>query len=209
MNTIKAVDGFSRTSDGDVVLCGTTVQSNMLGNPKFPFPPVDLVALKADLETLAELMAKSASGTRAIIAEKNKQRAEVILKLRLLARYVEVTSRNDLSVFLTSGFTAAGTRTPSSSLSERIRSMDHGDNSGDVILRLSAHPGAASYEVRYAPANAANQAASAWGVAPVTNVRSRITLKGLTPGVKYLFQVRAVVNNGYTDWTNSVTFICT
>lgn len=209
MNTIRVLDGFSRTSDSDVFFRGMTVQSNMLDNPRFPSPPVDLAVLKTDLETLAALMAECDKGTKAIIAEKNKQRAEVILKLRLLARYVEVTSRNDLSIFLTSGFTVAGTRTPSTSLSERIRSMDHGDNSGDVILRLSAHPGAASYEVRYAPAGMDNLPVSAWIVQPVTNVRSRIAIKGLTPGVKYLFQVRAVVNNGYTDWTNPVAFIST
>jgi hypothetical protein len=114
-----------------------------------------------------------------------------------------------MSMFLTSGFAVAGTRTPSQSLSERIRSVDHGDNSGDVVFRLSAHRGAASYELRYSPANPDNLPASAWTVQPVTNVKSRITLKGLTPGVKYLFQVRAVVDNGYTDWADSVTFICT
>ena len=59
--------------------------------------------------------------------------------------------------------------------------------------------------MRYAPASVVNQPASAWTIQPVTNVKSRMTLKGLTPGVKYLFQVRAVIDNGYTDWTDSVT----
>ena len=38
---------------------------------------------------------------------------------------------------------------------------------------------------------------------------SPVVLKGLTPAATYLFQARALVNNAYTDWSDSISFICT
>ena len=209
MTMIKPIEAFSRMSDGELAACGGAVQFRMTGNSNFPNPPVDLETLRTDLDNFSALMAESFDGSKKVIAAKNSQRAEIISRLRLLARYVEVTCKNDLSMFVSSGFTMAGTRTVSQSLSERIRSITHGANSGDVVFRLSALPGASSYEVRFAPASAGSASPQVWATQPVTNIRNRITLKGLTPGVTYLFQARAVINNSYTDWTDSVTFICT
>ena len=43
----------------------------------------------------------------------------------------------------------------------------------------------------------------------VASVRPSTTIAGLTPGTTYAFQVRALTKNGYTDWSDSVTIICT
>ena len=42
---LKALVGFYKLSDVDVVKNGITVQTNMTGNPKFPNSPVDLAVL--------------------------------------------------------------------------------------------------------------------------------------------------------------------
>jgi len=34
------------------------------------------------------------------------------------------------------------------------------------------------------------------------------TISNLTPGATYAFQVRALGRLGYTDWSDSMTFIC-
>ena len=39
--------------------------------------------------------------------------------------------------------------------------------------------------------------------------RLAIALKGLTPATTYLFQARALVKDTFTDWSDSVSFICT
>jgi hypothetical protein len=44
-------------------------------------------------------------------------------------------------------------------------------------------------------------------IIPTTVARFPITVKNLTPGTIYIFQVRAANNLGRTDWSDPVTFI--
>jgi hypothetical protein len=41
------------------------------------------------------------------------------------------------------------------------------------------------------------------------NVKVPFAVNGLTPGTTYAFQVRVRGPLGYTDWSDSVTFMCT
>jgi hypothetical protein len=180
----------------------------MTGNPHFPNPPVDLAVLKAALEAFSALIAAALDESRKVIAEKNKQREEVIRMLRLLGRYVEVTCKDDMAMFETSGFQAAPTtRMITPPLTEKIRKIAHGANSGEITVWLKAVPKAASYELRYTVANAG--AATTWTTLPRSNAKMSVALTGLTPATTYLFQVRALVENTNTDWSDAVTFICT
>jgi hypothetical protein len=73
--------------------------------------------------------------------------------LHVAAGRVEVTSKNDVALFISSGFEpAATTKAQPQGLSQNIRSIDHGANSEQIVLRLKAVPQAASYELRYAAA---------------------------------------------------------
>src|SRR5205085_12125175 len=101
---IKPIDGFTGVSDLDVLSRGTNVQTCMTGNLNFPTPPVDLATLKAALDAFSALIAQALDGGKKVIAEKNKQRMAVIRMLRLLGRYVEVTCKDDMAIFETSGF---------------------------------------------------------------------------------------------------------
>jgi hypothetical protein len=205
---IKAIDGFAGVSDADVLSRGTNVQTSMTGNANFPNPPVDLAALKTALETFSALIAQALDGSKKVIAEKNKQRTAVIKMLRLLGRYVEVTCKDDRAIFETSGFQPApATKTATPPLTEKIRKVEHGANSGEIMVWLKAVPKASSYEFRYAVANAG--AATAWTTMPLSNVKAPIALKGLTPATTYLFQARALVKDSYTDWSDAISFICT
>src|ERR1051326_3300308 len=149
LKTIQALEGFSKLSDADVVSRGTLVQTKMTGNANFSNPPVDLAALKANIEYLQALIAEALDGSKKVIAEKQKQRETVVQMLRLLARYVEVTSKGDMAVFQTSGFqTASTTKTTAEPLSEKIRKIEHGTNSGQVFVWMRSIPKAFSYELR-------------------------------------------------------------
>src|SRR5262249_31754795 len=141
-------------------------------------------------------------------AEKNKQRAVVVKKLRLLGRYVEVTSNDDMAKFQSSGFKAVSTdRVPSQALSQNIRSLYHGANSGQIAVLLKAIPQAASYQLRYA-AVTNGAPAPAWITEGVARVKRPVTIDGLTPGTTYAFQVRSLSKSGYSDWSDSLTLIC-
>lgn len=205
---IKPIDGFVGVSDADVLSRGTNIQTCMAGNVNFPSPPVDLAALKTALDAFSGLIAQALDGSKKVIAEKNKQRTAVIKMLRLLGRYVEVACKDDMAIFLTSGFKPAPTtKTTTPPLTEKIRKVAHGANSGEIDIWLKAVARASSYEFRYAVANAG--AATTWTTMPLSTVKAPVGLKGLTPATMYLFQARALVKNTYTDWSDAVSFICT
>ena len=204
---IKAIDGFSRVADGDVVSRTTNIQVAMTGNGNFPNSPVDMAALKTAIETFSALIAEALDGSKKVIAQKNKQRAAVIKMLKLLGRYVQVSSDGDMAIFQTSGFEAAAPKTATTPLTEKIRKIAHGSNSGEIDLWLKAVAGASMYEVRYTPAGAG--AATAWTTVPLSNVKSVLALKGLTPATPYLIQARALVGSSFTDWSDPISFICT
>src|SRR2546425_2370715 len=144
--TIKPIDGFSNVSDADVVARGTNVQTNMTGNANFPNPPADLTALKTAIDTFSALIAQALDGSKKIIAEKNRQREAVIKMLRLLGRYVEVTCKDDMAIFKSSGFEPASTtKTPPAPLSQpSIRRIDHGQLPDNCWFRSSLFPGPAA-----------------------------------------------------------------
>ena len=184
----KAVTNYYKLADVDVVKNGITIQSSLTGNSKFPNPPVDLATLKTDIDSLSALIAEAADGSKKVIAGKNQQREVVIGKLQLLARYVEVVSLNDSTAFQTSGFQLASTtKIRSSPLSEKIRKIDHGSNSGQVLVWVQPVRKAGSYELRYGPA-VNGGAPTTWTTQGVLMVKSPAVLTGLTPGTTICFR---------------------
>jgi hypothetical protein len=149
--TIKPYEAYGRMSDEAVLIIANAVQTAMTGNFNFPNLPVDLAALKSDIERFAALMAESQDGSKKVIAERNKQRDVVVKKLRLLGRYVEVHCNNDMAIFKSSGLQPAlTTKARPQDLSLNIRSFEHGELSGTIVVRLKAVPEAICYELRYA-----------------------------------------------------------
>ena len=206
---IRPLEGYSKVSDGDVVARGTAVETGMTGNANFPSPPVDLAALKAAIERLLALMGEALDGSKKVIAEKNKQRHDVIQMLRLLGRYVEVTCKDDMAIFKSSGFEPASTtKAPPQPLPQpSIRKIDHGATTGQLLVLVNAVLNARSYDLRYAPAGSSGTP-STWTTELVTSVKSAVRINGLTPGTTYAFQVRAMGKLGYTDWSDSATAMC-
>jgi hypothetical protein len=92
-------------------------------------------------------------------------------------------------------------------LTEKIHKIAHGSNSGEIALWLKAVAGASMYEVRYSQANAG--LARACTTVPLSNVKSVLVLKGLTPATTYLIQARALLGSAFTDWSDPISFICT
>src|ERR1700674_2540547 len=108
-----------------------------------------LAVLQAAIDRLLALMAEARDGSRKVIAEKNKQRAEAIMLIRLLTRYVEVTCKNDEAIFKSSGLDLAyTTRRPTQHLSERIRRIAYGDTSGKLRIFINDDREAGSYQLR-------------------------------------------------------------
>jgi hypothetical protein len=75
-------------------------------------------------------------GTKAV-AQRSHQKEVVVGLLELIAKYVQANCKNDLTIFLSSGFKAvATTKTTTPPLSETIRKVDLGPNSGEMSVTL-------------------------------------------------------------------------
>src|SRR5579862_5414114 len=74
---IKPLEGYTAMSDPDVVSRGTAVQTGMTGNANFTTPPVDLAALKTNIESFTALISEALDGSKKVIAQKDKQREAV------------------------------------------------------------------------------------------------------------------------------------
>lgn len=74
---------------------------------------------------------------------------------RVIGRYVEITCKDDMTTFLSSGFKAASTtRNPPQPLPPAsILKVDQ-SNSGQLLANIKPLPRARTYEVRYVPAGA-------------------------------------------------------
>lgn len=203
---IKPLEGYTVMSDADVVARGMAVETGLTGNSHFATLPVDLATLKANIDSFNALISEALDGSKKVIAQKDKQREAVIKMLRLLGRYVEVTSDGDMAIFTSSGFLPASTtKVPPSPLPlPVIRSVDNGVLSGELVVQVESIPKAVNYEIRYgAVVNGA--APSSWTSKVVTKVKPPVGIDGLTPGTIYAIQVRALGRVGYTAWTDSAT----
>ena len=203
------LEGYTAMSDPDVVHRGTAVQTGLTGNSNFPNLPVDLAALKTNIDSFSALIAEALDGSKKVIAQKNKQREAVVNMLLVLGRFVQVHSGNDKAIFTSSGFVPASTTKarPSPLPLPVIRSAYQGAISGEIVVQIEAIPRALHYDIRYG-VQVNGAAPSSWTIQVATKVKPPVGIQGLTPGVVYAFQVRALGKVGYTDWTDSATCMC-
>ena len=207
---IQAVLGFTKLTPAELLQAATAIYTGTNGNSAFPNPAVDMAVFKSDIDNFSSAITASLDGGKKAIAERNRL-AEVLIKtLRHLGRYVEMTSKEDMTMFLSSGFRAKSIgRGTSQALSPFIRSINPGPLSGQLEVILAAVPGAHAYEIRWGTIGAGGTPPAVWTSQPAGKTRPGSLLTGLTPGTNYAIQVRSLTGSVYSDWSDSVTRICT
>jgi hypothetical protein len=86
-----------------------------------------------------------------------------------------------MTIFLSSGFTARpSSRSATPPVSESIRKIEPGPNSGQMVVTLMKNPGAASYEVRWALVDA-DCAPRSWSSQQIGKTKPSSTISGLKP----------------------------
>jgi hypothetical protein len=209
--TIKAATGFRIMKPDAVYSAANAIYTGLNGNTNIPAPPApfDLPTLLAANQALSAANSAALDGGRKAVSQRSHAKEVVVKLLDQLAKYVQANCKDDMTIFITSGFKAqSSTKTTPATASESIRYVRPGSSSGQAQVKLVAVPGAGSYEVRWAPVPAGG-VPSAWINQPVTNLRSATVISGLTPGTTYAFQARAVTQSAYTDWSDSVTLMAT
>ena len=208
--SIKVRGGYRQKSPTENLAYATAVHAGIYTDPTdYPSPPIAEAAFKTGIDALSTKITAALDGGKKAIADRNNQEAAVIKMMGELAHYVEGACNNDMPTFLKSGFQPMSRiKAAKSSLSQWIRAIMPGKNSGQLRLVLMAVAAAAAYEVRYAPT--VNGTPGPWLTQLITKTRPAATLTGLTPGATYTIQVRSFNDTtGYSDWSDAVTRIVT
>ncbi|MBI3881116.1 MAG: hypothetical protein HY301_13775 [Verrucomicrobia bacterium] len=205
---LKVSLAFASGSDHDVESTADAVNTNLYGEPAYPTPPVTQANLQAGMTAFTAAIGATAQGGTAATADKKNKRTALVELLRQLAEYVQTHCNNDLATLLSSGFQAAQTGNTQSPLpTPDITKVTNG-NSGELIARATATKNAKSYEGQSAAINP-DGTQGPWVRTDATGDSQHIVFGGLTPGVLYALQVRAVGGStGHSGWSNTVQHRC-
>jgi hypothetical protein len=183
-----------------------TVHDALDGNKAFPTPPVDMASFKSGIDTIAVLVTDAEDGGKKAIAAKKKQREVMMKMITQLGHYVEPACNDDPAIFSTSGFTAvSNSRTPPQPLAAAAfewidlgyrtsRRQTQEDCQGTQLRRALRCP---------------------WRRWNSWTLDERRGSEGETsnhqqPDAGHDLRVPdpRVARLGYTDWSDSTTFIC-
>jgi hypothetical protein len=208
---IKALLGFPRLAPGDLLTRLNAVSEGVYGDPLWVTlnPPIDKPTFKAGVDSYSSLLTAALDGGKKAIAARNHQGAIVLKMLRTLAKWVELNCNEDMKTFLASGFLVVST-TPvkPTPLTEAIRKIEPGPNTGQFKVTLKDDPEARAYELQWSPA-VTNGATPTWTSQHIGLTRPPTIISGLIPGTSYVLQVRSITKTGSAPWGDPITRICT
>jgi len=134
---VRAVAGFKRFTDPQLITTGRGVVKEMKDNPNFPNPPEELKTLEGAVEELSAALAAQVQGGTAATAHKNNKRDAVIELLVKLGHYVQDNCGQNPATLLSSGFQlATNNRAKSPVVKAAILSIDPG-RSTELVLKLN------------------------------------------------------------------------
>jgi hypothetical protein len=195
----KVLRNFTKLADAPLGEFATNVLTKTFGNPAFASPPFASPVLLAGRDDFQTKLAATLMGGRAATAGKNQARRSLIALLMELAGYVERASNGVLAVLLTSGF---GATNPGNSRSPLMRpailTIKHGAE-GEILLRVPPIKNRRVYEARY------QTPGGDWVTTRAGTDARRLSIAGLTPGVLYTIQIRALGGStGSSPWCDAV-----
>lgn len=211
MPILHVLIGFDSLTDHDVEETAGAVSTGFYGNAEYPNPPATLptkVVFDAALHAFSESIPVAKHGGPADTADKNNKRAALIELLRQIAAYVQANHGNDLASLLSTGFKAGSTNRTQSALPAPIISGIKNGISGQLLPQIGPIANAAGYESRFA-AIGAGGVPGPWQTGPYAPNTRALAINGLTPGVVYSVQVRALGGStNYSDWSDPVQHMC-
>ena len=203
--------GYSKTPHGEYWVFVLNIYQCVLNNLYFPKPPIDMAVFKDTLDRYGKAISAALDGSKKVLALRDSLRHSVNGMFRLLGAYVQDVSDNDPAIFQTSGYEAiTSSYVPDQPLdTPQLRKIAHGANPGELLLYLPpSYRKIANFYVRFAEVDAAGITGE-WTYTYVSKLKGPALIQGLKPGTRYAFQISALGNLGKTDWSDSVTKICT
>ena len=209
---VRVRRGYTKLSHQDFWLLLCRLYEGLRNNPHFPKPPVDLALFKVKVDEYWAAITETMGRAKIAFARRDSLREELMKMLLHLVGYVQHQSNNDPAIFATSGLEALpNAHVPHRPLERpRIPKIDHGAVSGELLVWMPPSlRKIIKYDLRHAPVDAEGVPSGEWTETVITSSQRPVSIKNLKPGTVYAFQVRALGKLGQTDWSDSVTKMCT
>ena len=189
MGTLRVRISFRNYKDTDLEQKAQHVMQCMTGNANFINPTPTLAEVQACIDKYAIALGNVVDGSKQDTAIKNQARVSLESLLHNLGLYVQLNSKDDEAIMLSSGFDLSKTPTPIGVLPKPANfSTGKNINKGSIDLSLNAIKGAKSYQYEYTDAPVT--ATSVWHV--VTDTSTAITISSLISGKEYSCRVAGI-----------------
>jgi len=204
MKKVHVVFDFIQLPIPEKVAWGRKIYGEMDTNPAFPLPDVPLVVIKGDTDLLETTYLNARNGGKESTVLMHQAEDVWNDNMRKTARYVERIANGDSAIVLSAGFNLAKQPIPA----QRSEfSAEAGKNSGSVLLRRQAVPGAKSYIWQFC-INALPETEDGWKIAEVTG-KASVELVDLNPVTKYWFRVASVSSQGTSAYNDPIMHVVT
>lgn len=205
---IKARIDYSGLPHSEFEVFVAGVYSSCSKSPYFPKLPVPLPVLQAKLGEYSALATAAIDSTQAML-QRNAARQELASMIEQIGNYVTSVADGDSAIFATSGLQAIPTSyQPAQPLEPpAIIKLVHAENSGSV--KISYTPAlrkikTVQVSVREADSNLSPDDGR---IIPRAGGKGPLLIGELTPGKRYVFQVRGQNPLGFSDWSEPVSII--
>lgn len=210
MKVINKVKGnFVTLSDKEFVVLAQTVLRAMSNNSNFLSPEPSLAELEIGISKFSDTLASSNKrGSPEDTAIKDVARKELAELIRRLAYYVNLTSKSQLHVLLSSGIPIfkTGVRLGLPGKVEVLTIRD-GKQKGQINLSFKALKNVRLYRYR-CTSSFTDDKELLWPEEEYSTTSSKNNLIApVIPGVTYYISVQAINSAGVDDWCDPVAWI--
>lgn len=200
---MKCIFNPSRYSDADLEAKTHTIINNLTGNPVFTTPVPTLSVVEDASEVYSGALLDASTGNRSKIAVKNASREALVLLLRQLCVYVNLTANGNAAELLTSGFDVSKDPEPAVISKPENLKVENGVSSGELLMSIKKVKGAYAYLHEYT--SDAAMAPASWVSTPST--ACKIIFSNLLPGTKYYCRVGAIGANDQLLYSDTISRI--
>ncbi len=201
---LRVLLSFARFPDDNLITFANEILKLLykaVGYPAIPMTAVDLLAI---ITRFTDAKALQSSGGTAATAEKDKQRAALVVALKSLAAFVQEHCNNDMAKLLSTGFHAVSQNRARYPLSKPMILRIVPGMTGEALVTTSTEKISRGCELRVAEVGD-DGAPGEFRTLPFSTSSRNILVRDLEPGKLYAYQVRTVGGSTtYSDWSDLV-----
>ncbi|SEN28395.1 hypothetical protein SAMN05216436_11420 [bacterium A37T11] len=208
MRKQRVLTDYSRYSEDLLATVSGKSAKSLTANdsfPNLPIPIADYTAL-ADEFRIKNEAAKETGGKLEITA-RNNSKAALVLAMKQMAFYVNVTANGDANALASSGFVLAA---PMKSLAvpDVLLWVSLTDGRQKGQFRLDFEPIKGAWEYEYQISSELDSTGQViWGEIRTTRVSRGNVIAPVMAGVTYWVRVRARNGMGLADWSHTVSLL--